>query len=136
MKVVLDTNVLAGAAATRGLCADVLRAVLAEHELVICKQITDELKRILTDKFGVVPSLVKEFLWLIRQDTTIVKPRIVPDVTIHDKDDLGILAAAITAEADVLVTGDKELQDLSRIERTIILSPRAFWTLLAAEPDK
>jgi uncharacterized protein len=136
MKVVLDTNVLASAAATRGLCADVLRAVLAEHELVICKQITSELKRILTDKFGVTPSLVKEFLWLIRQDTTIVKPRIVPDVTIDDKDDLGILAAAITAEADVLVTGDKELQDLKRIERTIILSPRAFWTLLTAEPDK
>ena len=136
MKVVLDTNVLAGAAATRGLCADVLRAVLAEHELVICKQITDELKRILTDKFGVDPALVKEFLWLIRQDTTIVKPRIVPDVTIHDKDDLGILAAAITAEADVLVTGDKELQGLSRIERTIILSPRAFWNLLTAKPDK
>jgi uncharacterized protein len=136
MKVVLDTNVLASAAATRGLCADVLRAVLAEHELVICKQITSELKRILTDKFGVNPSLVKEFLWLIRQDTTIVKPRIVPDVTIDDKDDLGILAAAITAEADVLVTGDKELQDLKRIERTIILSPRAFWTLLTAEPDK
>jgi uncharacterized protein len=136
MKVVLDTNVLASAAATRGLCADVLRAVLAEHELVICKQITSELKRILTDKFGVTPSLVKEFLWLIRQDTTIVKPRIVPDVTIDDKDDLGILAAAITAEADVLVTGDKELQDLKRIERTIILSPRAFWSLLTAEPDK
>lgn len=136
MKVVLDTNVLASAAATRGLCADVLREVLAEHELVICKQITDELKRVLTDKFGVAPSLVNEFLWLIRQDTTIVKPRIVPNVAIHDKDDLGILAAAITAEADVLVTGDKELQGLSRIERTIILSPRAFWTLLTTEPDK
>jgi len=136
MKVVLDTNVLASAAATRGLCADVLRAVLAEHELVICKQITDELKRILTDKFGVAPSLVKEFLWLIRQDTTIVKPRIIADIMIHDKDDLGILAAAITAEADVLVTGDKELQYLSRVERTNILSPRAFWTLLTTEPDK
>jgi hypothetical protein len=38
MKVMLDTNVLASAVATRGLCADVLRAVLAEHELVICPQ--------------------------------------------------------------------------------------------------
>ena len=31
MKVFLDTNVLASAAATRGLCADVLREVFASH---------------------------------------------------------------------------------------------------------
>jgi putative PIN family toxin of toxin-antitoxin system len=136
MKVVLDTNVLASAAATRGLCADVLREVLAEHELVICKQITDELKRILIDKFGVAPDLVREFLWLIRQDAATVRPRTVPEVTLKDKDDLGILAAAVASDADALVTGDKELQELSQVERTPILSPRAFWEQLTAQPDK
>ena len=135
MRVVLDTNVLASAVATRGLCADVLREVLAKHELVICPQITDELKRILTNKFGVAPWLIKEFLWLIRQDTIIVTPQSVPDATINDKDDLGILAAAITAEADVLVTGDKELQDLMRVERTTILSPRGFWNELTVQSE-
>jgi putative PIN family toxin of toxin-antitoxin system len=135
MRVVLDTNVLASAAATRGLCADVLREVLAEHDLVICKQITDELKRILVGKFGAAPSLVREFLWLIRQDTTVVRPRSVPDVTLKDQDDLGILAAATAAGADVLVTGDKELQDLGHIESTAILSPRAFWQQLTGQPE-
>lgn len=134
MKVILDTNVLASAVATRGLCADMFRKVLAEHELVICKQITDELSRILADKFGVAPSLIREFMWLIRQDTIIVEPRIVPEVAVKDKDDLGILAAAVAARADVLVTGDKELQDLGRIERTQILSPRAFWAQLTCRP--
>lgn len=132
----MDTNVLASAAATRGLCADVLREVLAEHELVICKQITDELNRVLTGKFAVAPSLVREFLWLIRQDTTSVEPRVLPEISIKDKDDLGILAAAVTADADVLVTGDKELQDLAQVERTAILSPRAFWNRLTAQPDE
>jgi len=133
VKVVLDTNVLASAAATRGLCADVLRAVLAEDELVICRQTTDELHRVLTEKFGVSPSLVREFLWLIRQDTTTVEPRMLPEIPIKDRDDLGILAAAISAEADVLVTGDKELQDSVQVERTAILSPRAFWNRLRKE---
>ena len=133
--VVLDTNVLASAAATRGLCADVLREVLAEHQLVICKQITEELKRILVDKFGADPPLVREFLWLIRQDTTIVRPRAVPRVTLKDTDDLGILAAAVAAEADFLVTGDKELQELGHVEKTAILSPRAFWQQLTAQPE-
>ena len=34
VRVFLDTNVLVAAFATRGLCADVVRTVLAEHELV------------------------------------------------------------------------------------------------------
>jgi len=135
MKVLLDTNVLASAAATRGLCADVLREVLAEHELVICKQITDELRHILLTKFRVAPSLVGDFLWLLRQDATVVRARIIPDVSVHDEDDLGILAAAVAADADVLVTGDKELQDLIQVERTRIMSPRAFWQRLTAQPE-
>tara|TARA_Y100000590_G_C15710915_1_gene1010249 strand:+ start:1307 stop:1432 length:126 start_codon:yes stop_codon:yes gene_type:complete len=35
MKVFLDTNVLVSAFATRGLCADVMRVILTEHELLI-----------------------------------------------------------------------------------------------------
>ena len=133
MRVVLDTNVLASAAATRGMCADVLREVLAEHDLVISTQITDELQRVLRRKFGVARSLVKEFIWLLRQDTITVRPRTTPAVDLKDQDDLGIPAAAIAAEADVLITGDRELQTLVRIEDTEILSPRAFWERLTAQ---
>lgn len=50
MKVCLDTNVLVAAFATRGLCADVLRAVLAEHELVTGEVILAEFRRTLTTK--------------------------------------------------------------------------------------
>ena len=136
MKVVLDTNVLASAVATRGLCADILRAVLAEHEVVICRQITEELRRVLIDKFGVSHGLVSEVLWLLRQDATTVRPRTAPNVTLEDEEDLGILAAAVAAEADVLVTGDKALQDLRQVERTAIQSPRASWEQLAAQPGE
>jgi len=37
VKVFLDTNVLVSALATRGLCADLLRKVLTEHELLVGK---------------------------------------------------------------------------------------------------
>lgn len=135
MKIVMDTNVLASAATTRGLCADVLREVFAKHDLVVCKQITDELQRILIDKFGIDPPLVGDFLWLIRQDTIFVEPQSVPNVALKDKDDLGILAAAIASKADILVTGDKELQELERIGTTAILSPREFWQKPTNEPE-
>jgi hypothetical protein len=35
VKVFLDTNVLVSGFAARGLCADVMRLVLAEHELIM-----------------------------------------------------------------------------------------------------
>ena len=34
MKIFLDTNVLVSAYATRGICSDLVRFVLAEHELM------------------------------------------------------------------------------------------------------
>jgi len=117
MRVLLDTNVLASAAATRGLCADVLREVLAEHELVVCPQVLSELRRVLRGKFGVSASLINDFLGLIQQDT------------IH-----GILAAALDGGASFLVTGDKELLELGDVLGIRIMSPRQFWHILTAQP--
>ena len=127
MKVFLDTNVLASSAATRGLCADVLREVLASHDLCISDQVLSELKRVLRFKFGVPQDLIDDFILLLQQDTVLAQPAELPRVKLKDKDDLSILGAAISAEAKVLVTGDKELLNLGHIEDLEILSPRQFW---------
>ncbi len=46
MRVYLDTNVVVSAVATRGLCADVLQAILAEHQLVVGEAMLRELRRV------------------------------------------------------------------------------------------
>lgn len=127
MKVLLDTNVLASAAATRGLCADVLREVLSNHELILCSQILSELRRALRDKFAVPDELIEDFLWLLRQDTVYTEPGELPKLNLNDKDDLGILAAALNGGAQIMVTGDKELQELGQFQDVTIMSPRKFW---------
>ena len=132
MKVFLDTNVLASAAATRGLCADVLREVIASHDLIISEYVLTELKRVLRSKFGVGMDLIDEFIWLLHQDTVLSQPAALPIIDLQDKDDLPILGAAIAAGADVLVTGDKELLELGHIEDLEIVSPRQFWEKLKA----
>jgi uncharacterized protein len=132
MRILLDTNVLASAAATRGLCADVVRAVLAEHELIISSQVLQELERVLRAKFAVSDALIQDFIWLIQQDAVLAETRDIPDVRLKDKDDLGILAAAVSAGADFIVTGDKELLKIGHAQKTRILSPRQFWEELAA----
>ncbi|HSE86945.1 MAG TPA: putative toxin-antitoxin system toxin component, PIN family [Candidatus Binatia bacterium] len=136
MRVFLDTNVLASAAATRGLCADVLREVLASHVLLISTQVLSELKRVLATKFGVPQELIDEFMALMRQDTVLAQPGQLPGLKIQDWDDLPILSAAISAGADVFVTGDKELLDIGQIENLAILSPRQFWESLRAKPRR
>ena len=136
MKVFLDTNVLASAATTRGLCADVLREVFARHEFLLSDQVLSELGRVLKLKFGEPEELIDSFLWLLQQDTVRVEPAVLPQVELGDKDDLGILGAALQGEAEVLVTGDKELLALGRVESLAILSPRQFWERLKAEQHR
>jgi putative PIN family toxin of toxin-antitoxin system len=136
MKVFLDTNVLASAAATRGLCADVLRQVFASHQLFISEQVLNELNSVLRFKFGVGQDLIDDFIWLLQQDTVLAQPAQLPRVELQDKDDLPILGAAIAAGAEVLITGDKELLELGHIKDLEILSPRQFWEKLKAQQQR
>jgi putative PIN family toxin of toxin-antitoxin system len=133
MRVLLDTNVLVSAAATRGLCADLLREVLARHELVVCSQILTEVRRTLRSKFGASRELVGDFVALLQQDTICSKPGELPTLNLKDKDDLGILAAAESGGAHIIVTGDKALRDLGQFKGIEILSPRQFWQQLTTQ---
>ncbi len=137
MRVFLDTNVLASAAATRGLCADVVREVFARHESIVSQQVLDELRRVLRSKFKLPRALTVDFLDLIREDCTRAEPGELPEVKLQDKDDLQILAAAVAAHADVLLTGDAELLALGCVNDMEILSPRQFWERLSGHrPDR
>ena len=53
----------------------------------------------------------------------------VAGVATHPEDDL-VLATAVSAGADYLVTGDRQLQKLGRHGSVTILSPRGFLALL------
>ncbi len=133
MKIFLDTSVLACAAATRGLCADVLREIFASHDLFLSEQVLSELGRALKLKFRVAQDVIDDFVRLLRQDTVLAKPSRIPRVKLQEQDDLTILAAAITAGAEVLITGDKEMLDLGHVENLKILNPRQFWEELKAQ---
>ncbi len=130
MRIFLDTNVLVSAVATRGLCADVFREVLTSHELIVSDPLLKEVKKALQQKLKVPLSLISEFLNLLTQDTIVAKPCQLPKVAIKDKSDLIILASALNGNAELLVTGDRELLELERVESLEIVSPRAFWEKL------
>lgn len=127
MRVALDTNVLVSAVATRGLSADVFNLILAEHELVVGETVLSELRRVLGEKIKVPSKTIDEVIALLRQEATVVKKAEELAVRIRDKTDLPVLSEAVAGNADVLVTGDKDLLEIEQKVPLQILSPRAFW---------
>ena len=91
MRVFLDTNVLASALGTRGLCADVLRLVLAEHELVTGEVVIEELRGVLRRKFRMPAGTVKEIETFLRGYHLEPKPREPPRLPLSDPNDLLIV---------------------------------------------
>ncbi|HRP07246.1 MAG TPA: putative toxin-antitoxin system toxin component, PIN family [Gemmatimonadales bacterium] len=133
MRVFFDTNALVSAFATRGLCADLLHAVLAEHRLILGEAVLAEVRRVLRLKLGLTPALVEEVEALLREQAVIVTdaPRL--EVDIRDPADLVILSEAVAGEADVLVTGDRDLLDTAAESPVPVVTPRGLWEKLRTE---
>ncbi len=131
MRVFFDTNVLVSAHIARGLCADLMRRVLAEHVLVVGEVVLVELRRVLRDRLRVPAELAAQIERDLRSETVVPKPRAPSDLPIRDPDDRWIVASAEAAMADMLVTGDQDLLSVAGKAPLPILSPRAAWELLA-----
>lgn len=132
MKVVLDTNVLLAAFATRGLCEAVMMACLEHHQLVLSEAILTEAERHLRKKFKIQATRVAEITAFLRVHAILVTPAEVPKSACADADDLPILGTAKAGAAAVLVTGDQDLLKLKQFDGIPILTPRAFYERLRA----
>jgi putative PIN family toxin of toxin-antitoxin system len=135
MRVFLDTNVLVSAVATRGLCADVLREILVSHQLVVSVPLLAELKDVLNNKIGIPPEIISDYVALLGQDSIWSENTELANLTLKDKEDILILSTALNGNAELFVTGDKEVLDLGRIQSMRIVSPRKFWETLRAQPQ-
>jgi putative PIN family toxin of toxin-antitoxin system len=133
VRIAFDTNVLVSAVATRGLCADLLRAVLTEHQLVVGITVLAELRRTLRQKFRVPLETVDELDALLRHQAVVVEGAPALSVSLPDKADAAVLAEAFAGGAEVLVTGDRDLLDIAAKSQFPILSPRQFWERLRAQ---
>jgi len=127
VRVFLDTNVLVSAFASRGICADLFRHILVEHELVTGEMVLTELKRTLIKRIKVPPKVVVDIEHLLRDHEVIAKPRRHLDLGLRDPDDEWIIASAVVGKADALVTGDRDILE-SIVHLPIrVYSPRQFW---------
>jgi predicted nucleic acid-binding protein len=103
------------------------RVLLADHQILLCTYVVEELKDVVARKF---PRKSAEIDWFLQSFpfTLIYTPeQFEPDSypSIRDMADLPILVSAILGDADILVTSDKDFDDIE-IEKPEILSPREF----------
>jgi uncharacterized protein len=130
VRVFLDTNVLVSAFATRGLCADLLRHVLVGHELVIGEVVPVELGRTLTQRVGVPAQIAEEIDRFLRACQVVPCPVEHCGLGLRDADDEWIVASAVLAGADLLVTGDADILAAGVSLPIRALTPREAWKAL------
>lgn len=135
MNLVLDSNVLVSALLTKGTPPDQLYRAWenGRFDLVTSNWQIDELKRVLGYeklKRYIKPmeaSLLLENLDSMAQIVVVTEPR----SESPDPDDNWILATAVTGEADLLVTGDKnDLLQLKQLDGVRIVNARAALGLI------
>lgn len=119
--------------ATRGLCADLFQAILADHELLVGETVLAELARILARKIHLAPSTITEWDAFLRRQGEVIPTAPPLRIKVRDAQDRPILAEAVAGRADVLVTGDRDLLVLAPRAPVVIQSPRDFWELLRSE---
>ncbi len=132
MRIVLDTNVLIAAAAAPGICRSLVRSKIPNHEIIISAPLLQEFRETLRRKFDLDPEnfpLLTEFV--LHHESVAVK-KLFPPVY-RDEDDDWVLATAVAGEAEIILTGDKDLLVLKEFHGIKILSPRQFLELLNAQ---
>ena len=123
IRVVLDTNVLVAAArASRSSSRQIVAACLeARVGAVVSRDLQREYDLILSQALRGI-SYVKQIARLIEMSER-VEPEFVPRVVPDDADDDKLVALAIAAQVDALVTSDKHLKSLGLAGNILILSP-------------
>jgi putative PIN family toxin of toxin-antitoxin system len=131
MRAVFDTNVLIAAFLTEGLCSGLLiRARKQSFDLVLCDDMIREFEGILTKKFKLTSTDISEISAIVSETAAEILHKLnpVPSICRDPNDDM-VIACAIDATADYIVTGDEDLLILKKHKNIIIINPRNFEAL-------
>lgn len=129
MRIVLDTNVALSALLWRGTPYQLLDAIRSRGEvrLFTSPALLEELAEVLTrpsatKRLAVIGKSAHEVLLDYVEAVEMVEPEHVPRVVPADADDDQVIAAAIAAGADWIVSGDADLLSMASYQGIPILT--------------
>lgn len=123
----MDSNVLVAAFATHGLCHDLFEYCLRNTTIICSDYIASEVERILVTKIKTPSKTASSIVQYLKTQTEWVIPQVKRIENLRDPNDQMVLATALTGQVDFLITGDKDLLILKKINKFVIISPRDFW---------
>lgn len=138
----VDTNIFISALFWKGTPDRVIDVFKREEALLLLSNdILAELERKLSSakfapRIAQIGQTPAELVASFRDMAEPVVPGDVPEGAIRDPKDRMILACAVGGNADVIVSGDRDLTDMGSYQEIPILTPAQFLTLinLPAEP--
>ena len=77
--------------------------------------------------FGISKEKTEQHRQFLASETKVVTPLDIPRSVCRDPKDLKILGTAWADKADIVITGDKHLLELSEFKGIAILTVRKFW---------
>jgi putative PIN family toxin of toxin-antitoxin system len=130
VRVVLDTNIYISAILFGGNCEEILRlGMLKAFDILISREIINEIRGILKNKFRWSNKQIREVETYIRDITTEIIPTESLSVVQRDSSDNKIIECAVSGEAHYIVTGDRHILNMKEIRRIKILTPSEFLKL-------
>jgi len=132
VRVLLDSNVWLAILTTDGACRQGWRLARASCQFFTAEAILFEIEDKLRLKFGFAPRHARLLTTFARRQTCPAIAATDLAVECRDPDDLPVLAAALGANRECLVTGDGDLLVLRSVGGLSILTPRQFSELVAA----
>lgn len=127
MKLVLDSNIIIAAFATRGLCGDIFEICLQKHEIVISSFIIKEIRNVFTNKIKLPEKTVKSIISYLEKFCSVIDYKKTEKGACRDSDDDEILSLAVNSGAEYIITGDKDLLVIKKYKTVKIITPRGFW---------
>lgn len=131
MRVVVDTNIVISAIFFGGKPTDIINhGIQGTFSLIVTSSILHEYA-VTIDNFDNNPDgEAASLLALIISKATAIEPIRLLKTPCRDPDDVKFLEAALSAKADFIVSGDKDLLVLKEFRGTKILKASEFLTLL------
>lgn len=132
MKIIIDTNILISAALSGRNPEQVMAFIIksSTHKWIASQAIFDEYLEVLSrSKIKLTIENRQKWLNLVKNSTEIIAVNINYDFP-RDQKDAKFISCAIASNADFLITGDKDFEDVSFIGDTIIISASQFKDLI------
>ena len=128
MRIMLDTNVLLSAIVFHSQTLwKMMEQITFSHQLVLSSYVIDECYEVVKRKKPALVSALDRFFEALPFEM-IHTPETLPEhnwFTIRDADDEKVLYSAISADVDVLITGDKDFSVID-IDKPEIMMPTQF----------